>query len=113
MTSDPHARLSDPRTSQMAGARVRLNERCAEVLGAMYASGLVKFTDGDIAAFMREDRNIVARRRKDLFVRGMVQAHINPENGLQLVSDGRRGRDELVWRLTPEGEAYGREIATS
>ena len=73
----PRARATDPSTSKAAAEAVDLNKRCAEVLTwvEFITLGLPTdgtFTDGELARKMSEDRNIVARRRKDLTDLGLV-----------------------------------------
>lgn len=99
---DLYARQSDPVTSREAARLVDLNKRCAEVLTAarrFQQECLSTFTDGELADFMGEDRNIVARRRKDLVERGKVEPVYASERGDQLQRLGRRGRFELVWMV--------------
>lgn len=97
-----HVRASDPATSRQAAEQVNINARCAEILKAARAFTLYvdsTFTDGELAAYVNDDRNIVARRRLDLLERGLVEAVW--KDGEQETRRGRRGRDELVWRVTP------------
>lgn len=102
--SKVHSRQVDPHTSQEAGARVDLNKRCTEVLICISQQLSSPFTDGDIAKAMFEDRNIVARRRKDLTDAGLVDPwfggsfHVGQQSRL-----GARGRHELLWCLNSEG----------
>lgn len=97
-----HSRASDPSTSRDAASQVDLNRRCAEVAEAARQYTLLvdsTFTDGELAAFMGEDRSIVARRRLDLLERGLVEPVYVDERGEQAQRAGRRGRMELVWRV--------------
>jgi hypothetical protein len=101
---DLNYRSSDPPTSRAAGEAVDLNARCREVLEAARQFTLIvdsTFTDGELAAFIGEDRNIVARRRLDLLERRLVEPVYADERGVQAQRAGRRGRMELVWRVTP------------
>lgn len=106
LASAPRSRLSDPDTSVQAGKAVDLNKRCAEVLinilGLVGLAGDRPFTDGALARHMLEDRNIVARRRKDLADLGLVEA-VRNEHGEQIQQMGRRRRFEFVWQLTDRG----------
>lgn len=101
-----HSRASDPSTSRDAASQVDLNARCAELLTAVrqfvvYVDGT--FTDGELAAYLGEDRNIVARRRGDLTELGLVEAVLR--DGQPDARKGRRGRPEMLWMLTPQGRA--------
>ena len=98
-----HVRSTDPQTSRDAFLSVDLNKRCREVLvGILDGFGYAgTFTDGLLADFLSDDRNIVARRRKDLLDLGLVEPVYR--DGQQERMTGRRGRDELVWMLTPSG----------
>lgn len=104
-----HVRTTDPTTSRDAFLSVDLNKRCSEVLvGALDGFGTSgTFTDGLLAAFLRDDRNIVARRRKDLVDLGLVEPVYRDGEQDQML--GRRGRMELLWMLTPAG--VGRAMA--
>jgi hypothetical protein len=120
----PAARLSDPLTSADADRLVDRNERCRELLVAIAKNVVGRaavdgvdgryFTDGDLAEWVGEERNIVARRRCDLADVGLVEAvratcndeacdcHTKfiPKKRL-----GRRNRFEELHRLTAEGAA--------
>lgn len=99
---DLHARAGDPVTSKQAAAAVNLNKRCAEVLAALSRYQLDAFTDSDLAQLTSEDRNIVARRRKDLVDIGLVAPAFGAD-GTQDRVPGPRGRWELLWMLTDAG----------
>ena len=100
-----HYRATDPATSRQGPHN--LTRSCRRVLAVIRDSFGVNatFTDGDLAIRCHEDRNIVARRRKDLLDLGMVEAvGVWTENGWQPTTRmGRRGRQEEVWRLTLDG----------
>lgn len=109
---DPGTRVrgSDPDTSRQAALAVDLNARCREVL---MAGWLVfdhsNFTDGELAGAVHEDRNIVARRRKDLVDAGLV-APQSIDAGDQMARTGQRGRNELVWVFTEAGRLKAEEL---
>lgn len=99
-----HARDTDPYTSHIAASMVNINARCKEVLEAarqfsFHVDSI--FTDGDLADFMAGERSVIARRRKDLTDRGLVEAVLR--DGQQESRMGRRGRPEVLWMLTPAG----------
>lgn len=100
-----HARAGDPRTSQEAAAAVDISARCAEVVRAIwYPSKLRDFTDGELAARLPDmDRNVVARRRKDLEDLGIVIPVFEWKDGgaVQRSRTGVKGRPELVWTMHP------------
>lgn len=98
-----HARDTDPWTSHAAAQAVDLNKQCRIVLDAIYAMRFTNstFTDGELADHIGEERGIVARRRKDLGNRGLVEpVWFGMEQEARV---GRRGRSELVWRLSEAG----------
>lgn len=117
-TPSPNARLSDPPTSVAAGNAVKVKESAERVLAALQRAHLGdSFTHGDAADVVNDDRNIVARRCKDLVDVGLVEPIFKEcpaeECGgphEQASAFGRRGRYELLWRLTPEGVAYAERI---
>lgn len=100
-----HYRNTDPATSRQGP--VNLTKSCQRVLNVIRDSFGVNatFTDGDLAIRCRDDRNIVARRRKDLVDLGFVEpVGMWTEDGWQATTRmGRRGRQEEVWRLTLSG----------
>lgn len=98
-----HVRPSDPITSKLAAERVDLNARCREVLSAIFAMRHVHstFTDGELADWLNGERSVLARRRKDLCERGLVEpVWLDGQYETRL---GRRGRQEAVWRLSELG----------
>lgn len=100
---DFHYRSSDPATSRAAGEAVDLNARCRECLDAIYRMRFSNptFTDGELADFTNGERSVLARRRKDLVDRGLVEpVWLDGEYETRL---GRRGRYEAVWRLSELG----------
>lgn len=100
-----HYRGTDPATSRQGP--VNLTKSCQRILGVIRDSFGVNatFTDGDLAIRARDDRNIVARRRKDLVDLGLVEpVGVWTSEGWEPTTRmGRRGRQEEVWRLSAEG----------
>lgn len=128
-TPSPASRMADPPTSADADRLVDRNERCRELLEAIVRNVRGRpetdgvdgrwFTDGDLAEWVGEERNIVARRRGDLVDVGLVE-------GVRAICDepdcecknrfiqrkkvGRRNRFEDLWRLTQDGARRGLEL---
>lgn len=107
-----HARRTDPITSQEAGARVHPRSamrvlRVIQVATTAY-EGDLPFTDGMLAGWCDDERNIVARRRKDLVDLGFVQQVVSFTGPLYQM--GPRGRNELLWCLTVDGWAHNTGI---
>lgn len=100
-----HYRNTDPATCRQGP--VNLAKSCQRVLSVIQDSFGVNstWTDGDLAIRVHEDRNIVSRRRKDLQDLGLVEpVGVWTENGWEPTTRmGRRGRAELVYRLSHEG----------
>ena len=109
-----YARSTDPATSKQGPHN--LTRSCRRVLAVIRDSFGVNatFTDGDLAIRCHEDRNIVARRRKDLVDLGLVEAvGVWTQDGWEPTTRmGRRGRMEEVWKLSHEGfQAHITEVA--
>lgn len=100
-----HYRSTDPATSRQGPHD--LNRACARVLSVIReAFGPEQdFTDGELARRVGDDRNIVARRRKDLVERGHVEqvGRWTADGWVPETRMGRRGRHEEVWQLTLRG----------
>lgn len=99
------ARTGDPGTSYEAAAAVDINNRCQEVLAVIWTLPFpYEFTDGELAARIPHmDRNVVARRRKDLEILGIV-IPVFRQRGQKMEQakrPGVHGRNELVWRPHP------------
>jgi predicted ArsR family transcriptional regulator len=108
LASAPRVRGSDPATSRAAALAVDLPRQCRRALHALWTEGRSPFTDGDLAGWMQEDRNIAARRRKDLEQVGLVEAVV--DGGQPAERMGRRGRNELLWQLTDRGRTVALTI---
>lgn len=107
-----HVRRDDPQTSRDAFLSVDLNRRCRECLSALYRhQSLFSFTDSDLAHWVGTDRNIAARRRKDLLDLGLVEPVYH--QGEQETVMGRRGRMELVWVLSDRGRQIAADLERS
>lgn len=107
-----HYRASDPSTSQAAAQAVDINRKCREVLAVIWRHRHSSpwFTDGDLAAWCEEDRNIVARRRGDLVTRGIVEPVYH--EGFHSERLDQRGRMAKLWTLTEFGYVRGAEVAS-
>lgn len=104
-----HVRRDDPITSRQAFESVDLNRRCRECLSALYRrQSLFSFSDSDLAHFVGTDRNIAARRRKDLCDLGLVEPVYR--DGEQETVMGRRGRQELLWVLSDRGRELAKNL---
>lgn len=114
-----NVRSSDPATSRWAAEQLPRKKRAAQLLAAIldrwegdgFDPDGVVFTDSDLARWSGMDRNIAARRRLDLFEAGMVTEvmHYLVIPPLQRTRVGPAGRAELVWTLTSDAYAYGRQ----
>jgi DNA-binding MarR family transcriptional regulator len=98
----PRVRASDPVTSREAAASIDVKASSWPVLAAAAMLGV--FHDEQLAARTKQDRNIVARRRKDLEEQGYVERRTD-RFGVPVTAIGGRGRSVMVFEITPAGIA--------
>lgn len=105
-----HARNTDPSTSHRAATAVDINRKCREVLGVLWSHRFSSpcFTDGDLASWCQDDRNIVARRRGDLQAMGLVEPVYDAGEHAERL-DGR-GRMAKLWTISEYGYAVAAEV---
>ena len=98
LPEQPRARASDPVTSQEAGRK----QRGFPWRVLLAACKMEVFDDGLLAEAVKDDRNIVARRRLDLEDVGLVE-RLKDRKGQQVYAIGGKGSRVMVFRVTDAG----------